>query len=126
MAMYNETGVITWKSEVTTGTSQKGEWKRMTIVLHCDNKPQGYEDIALSVFGADKVDTINSVGGARVKVTFSINAKEYNGKRFNDVSLFKIEKDEPVPAPSPAPAPQSFNNIPPQELEPKVDDLPFD
>lgn len=123
MAMYNETGVITWKSEVTTGTSQKGEWKRMTIVLHCDNKPQGYEDIALSVFGADKVDTINSAGGARVRVTFSINAKEYNGKRFNDVSLFKIEKDEPVPAP--APAPQSFNNIPPQELQPKDDDFPF-
>ena len=121
MAMYNETGVITWKSEVTTGTSQKGEWKKMNIVLHCDNKPQGYEDIVLSVFGADKVDTINSVGGARVRVTFSINAKEYNGKRFNDVSLFKIEKDE---QPAPSPAPQT-RNIPASELDPKDDDFPF-
>lgn len=125
MAMYNETGVITWKSEVTTGTSQRGEWKRMEIVLKRDNAAESYTDIVLRVFGADKVDLIQSLKeGEKVDVVFSVNMViSQKGSRFNDVSVYKIERHA-AQQPAPSPAPQT-KNIPASELDPKDDDFPF-
>lgn len=119
MAIINETGTIHYMSKVETGTSKAGnEWQKQTIVLSCQGKSSTY-NIALSVFG-DKVNDCKEFKvGAMVKVGFFINAREYNGKWYNDVSLFSIEY-----ADRPAQASQT-QNIPVEELDPKDDDLPF-
>lgn len=121
MALINETGVINYKSKVETGTSKAGkEWQKQTIVLTCRGKSADY-NIAFSVFG-DKVNDCNAFNlGEMVKVGFFINAREFNGKWYNDVSLYSIERAYQDAAPT---APQT-QNIPASELEPKDGDMPF-
>lgn len=125
MALITEKGVLTFKSEVETGTSKAGNpWARQTIVVSRDGVNAPYDKVALSVFG-DKVNDSNRCKvGDKVEITYSISAREYNGKWYNDISLFKIESESP--ASRPAPAPQT-KDIPAEDLDPAAhgDDLPW-
>lgn len=127
MALITEKGVLTYKSEVETGTSKAGNpWAKQTIVVSREGVNAPYDKVALQVFG-DKVNESNRLKvGDKVEVAYSISAREYNGKWYNDVSLFKIEAEVSGQKAStaPAPAPQT-KNIPSSELEPKGGDLPF-
>lgn len=125
MAFITEKGVLTYKSEVETGTSKAGNpWARQTIVVSREGVNAPYDKVALQVFG-DKVNDSNGCKvGDKVEVTYSISAREYNGRWYNDISLFKIESESPASRPAPAAAPQT-KNIPSSELEPQEGDLPW-
>ena len=45
-----------------------------------------------NVFGADKIRSFNLHVGDVVKVYLSINAHEYNGRWFNEISGWKVER----------------------------------
>lgn len=124
MALINETGVLAFKSEVETGTSKKGtEWSKMTIVVSVDNSKAPYDKVALSVMGAELNNVMDIKVGERVKFSYSVNANEYNGKWYNNVNLFRIEREAKV-----APAPQMAKPVQthtPEPLEPQTGDLPF-
>lgn len=125
MGLINETGVLTYKSDIQTGTSKAGNaWEKQTIVISCDNATAPYDKIALQVFGQE-VETIKGIKvGERVKVSFSISANEYQGKWYNNVGLFKIETEAAKPsrpANNTAPAPAAKA----ESLEPQQEDLPF-
>ena len=124
MALITEKGIITFKSEVDTGISKNGNsWSRQTIVVSREGIIAPYDKVALSVFGDKVVDSERCKVGDKVEITYSISAKEYNGRWYNDVSLYKIvSQDAPFvrPAQGAAPAADSF----PQDNEPQGD-LPF-
>lgn len=78
-----------------------------------------------SVFGEDKIKLYTLAVGSEVIVSFDINAREYNGKWYNDIRAWKVtpankpEQTQQQPTPSveiPAPTEDPADND---------DNLPF-
>lgn len=125
MALITEKGVLTYKSEVETGTSKAGNpWARQTIVVSRDGVNAPYDKVALSVFGDKVNDSERCKVGDTVEITYSISAREYNGKWYNDVSLYRIDLQEAKTQiwQRPAPAGEPF---PANCFEEQEGDLPF-
>lgn len=125
MALITEKGIITFKSEVDTGISKNGNlWSRQTIVVSREGIIAPYDKVALSVFGDKVVDSEKCRVGDKVEITYSISAKEYNGRWYNDVSLYQIVLQEASTraAQRPAPAGEPF---PANCFEEQKGDLPF-
>ena len=121
MGFITEKGVLTYKSEVETGTSKSGNtWQKQTIVVSRENVNAPYDKVALSVFGDKVNDSERCRVGDKVEITYSISAKEYNGRWYNDVSLYKIVSYAPFVRPAQEAAPAAFS----QDNEPQGD-LPF-
>ena len=126
MAFINDKGVLTWKSEVETGTSKNGNpWAKQTIVVSREGGNAPYDKVALSVFGARVDDTERCNIGDKVEVTYSVSAREYNGRWYNDISLYKIDPQVKAPVQSPAQVYYSSNATNEESLEPQPGDLPF-
>ena len=125
MALNYTKGTISHMSEVTSGTSKNGyDWARQTILIDIPGYQGSITKLSLQASN-EMVDELNNYNvGDKVEVGWSIYAREWNGKWYNNVDLVNI-KSLGVQADAPAPAPRSLNNIPAEELEPKSDDLPF-
>lgn len=122
MALYYTKGTISHMSEVTTGTSKNGrEWARMSIMLDIPGFQGSITKVIFQV-GTDRVDNVLEYKvGDKVEIGWSIYAREWNGKWYNNVDLVNIkfadaQKSTPLPAEEPAPA---------ADLEPQEGDLPF-
>lgn len=113
-------------SEVKSGTSQSGfEWQRMTLTLEI---PGFQGSVIKQVFSVSN-EAVNEVMqfniGDKVEVSWSMYAREWNGRLYNNVDLVKIKFQEdykaaPAAAPAPAPSPAL------QELtDNKENDLPW-
>ena len=129
-------------SEVQSGMSQKGNpWYRQTIVVDVAGYNGSFRKLALQASGDSVQDLANMQIGDKVDITYQVTAREYNGKWYNNVDLFRIElqNEEPVqqqvytqPVQQTQPAPrqrvrtQSSPLIPPGEnLSPVAGDLPW-
>ncbi len=87
------------------------------------------------VFGEDRIKQFNIQMGEDLTVSFDIDAHEFNGRWFNDVRAYNVQRGViPVAAPqgapmaSPSAAPQGTTSPFPPEQEPaggSTDDLPF-
>ena len=122
MALYTSKGTITDMSEVKSGKTQSGyDWARMTIVIEVPGFQGSTTKLALDVIGVDDIKEVSLLSaGDKVEVTWTIYARNWNGRWYNNVELFKIRKlDESKPS-EPAPAPIA------DELDPMSNnDLPF-
>ena len=131
MALNYTKGTISYMSEVTSGTSKNGyDWARQTILIDIPGIKGSITKLSLQASN-EMVDELNNYNvGDKVEVGWSIYAREWNGKWYNNVDLVNIKSQDPQteqsPARSsrPAPAPQNMN-ISASELEPQADDLPF-
>ena len=122
MALYYTKGTISHMSEVTTGTSKNGrKWARMSIMLDIPGFQGSITKVIFQV-GTDRVDNVLEYEvGDKVEIGWSIYAREWNDKWYNNVDLVNIksadaQKSIPFPAEEPAPT---------AELEPQEGDLPF-
>lgn len=94
------------------GVSKTGnEWKMQEYVL--ETHEQYPRKICFNVFGADKIAQFNIQVGEEVTVSFDINAREYNGRWYNDIRAWKVERGV-------APAPAAPYEAAPQVNAPKV------
>ena len=84
---------------VVTGTGAKGEWKKQTAVLETND--QYPKKVAFDMFN-DKIATFTN--GEEVTVHINIDAREWQGKWFNSVTAWKVEKGATVSHEEPAPA----------------------
>lgn len=150
MAFVKERGTIAVMSEVQTGTSQSGNtWSRQTIVVDVVGYNGNYRKVMLQASGNVVADLETMMVGDKVEITYQVTAREWNGKWYNNVDLYKIESTEekaqqPVAPSAPsAPAypqnPQNPQNpqprvrgrqqttplVPPGHNEPQPDDLPW-
>lgn len=94
MALYYSKGKISYISEVKTGTSQSGfTWKNCDVTL---DVPGFQGSITKQVFRAsgDKVDLVlqHKVGDS-VQIGFSLYAREWNNRLYNNVDLVVITED---------------------------------
>ncbi|MBP5393676.1 MAG: DUF3127 domain-containing protein [Bacteroidaceae bacterium] len=126
IAEFNERGGVSNR----TGN----EWKAKSYVLEV---PGDYpRKLVFDVFGTDRLAAFNIQIGETLTVSFDIDAHEYNGRWFNDVRAFRIDRGQAAPAaaptaapeasaqPAPAPQVESAATIP-FEAPSATDDLPF-
>ena len=131
IAEFNERGGVSSR----TGN----EWKAKSYVLEVPGEfPR---KMVFDVFGVDRLAAFNIQIGEQLTVSFDIDAHEYNGRWFNDVRAFRIDRGQAAPtaaAPEAAPqvqaaapvAPQAEAPVPPMDAAPfeapsATDDLPF-
>lgn len=94
------------------GVSKTGnEWKMQEYVL--ETHEQYPRKICFNVFGADKIAQFNIQVGEEMTVSFDINAREYNGRWYNDIRAWKVERGV-------APAPAAPYEAAPYEAAPQV------
>ena len=133
MALYYSKGTISYMSEITSGTSTSGrDWARMTIMIDIPGYQGSISKLSLQV-GTDRIGDVQEFKvGDKVEIGWTIYAREYNGRWYNNVDLVTIncqnqqteQRSVRSSRPAPAPAPQT-RNIPASELEPQEKDLPF-
>ena len=122
------TGKIIAALEPRSGVSKTSgsPWMTQEFVLETINE-QYPKKMVFNIFGEDKIQQAAISVGDVVVVSFDINAREYNGRWYNDVRAWRVSHDVPgnapvehapeaTPAAAPAPefAPSNDN-----------DDLPF-
>jgi hypothetical protein len=106
-------------------------WKTQDYVI--ETHEQYPRRMCFNVFGEDKISQMNIQVGDTLTVFFDINAREYNGRWYNDVRAWRIEPAGSTSAAPQAPvtpaAPSAPVAPPPTEVPEFTsmpeDDLPF-
>ena len=149
MALNYVKGIISHMGEIQQGTSQGGfDWARQVVVIDVASFNGTFSKIALTAQNQRVDDLQNYQIGDRVEVGYSVTAREWDGKWFNNVDLISInfldEVAQAAPAPVAQPAPVVRQAAPRQaaqrqvarparttplvppgtNLEPQDDDLP--
>jgi len=77
----------------TQGVSQRtgNSWVSQNYVIQ--TQEQYPKKICFKVFGSDRIAAFNIQNGEVITVCFDINANEYQGKWYNDVSCFSIKRN---------------------------------
>lgn len=96
MAIIKERGTIAVLGEVQSGTSQQGNpWYRQTIVVDVAGFNGSYRKVALQASGNVVGDLDGAAIGDKVEISYQVTAREWNGKWYNNVDLYKVEFLEP-------------------------------
>ena len=119
-------GTLVQKLPVQSGSSARGPWTKQEFILEY---PDGNftAKACFLAWGQDKVQDLGKYQvGDKVKVSFNLKSREYNGRWYNDLQIWKIA---PAGAPAqPAPQAQSAPQAPafPQAPAPTLEDMPAD
>ena len=123
------TGKIIYVGEARGGVSARtgNSWKTQDFVI--ETMEQYPRKCMFNVFGEDRLKEFNIQAGEVLTVSFDIDAREYNGRWYNDIRAWRVVRGA-VPAPGVAPvadipapaAPAAQTTAVASEPE---DDLPF-
>ncbi len=124
-------GTIRQKMGVQSGTSARGAWAKQEFVV--DFPDGNYTSQAcFTAWGQDQVQELDKYQvGDHVKVSFNLKSREFNGRWYNDLQIWRISPagaaQPAAPAPTPAaPAPvapaPTLDDMPGEDAQ---DDLPF-
>lgn len=120
-------GTIRQKMGVQSGTSARGPWAKQEFVV--DFPDGNYTSQAcFTAWGQDKVQELDKYQvGDRVKVSFNLKSREFNGRWYNDLQIWRIapagETQPAAPAyAQPAAQAPAGNQAP----APTLDDMPAD
>lgn len=111
------------------GISQRtgSEWKVQTYVL--ETQEQYPRKMCFDVFGADKIAQFAINIGDHLTVSFDIDAREYQGRWYNSIRAWKVERvaDQPAAPVADAPFPPVAEPAAPTDFSSgeSADDLPF-
>lgn len=115
---------------VQTGSTANGEWRKQEFVFeYFEHDTDRWSDkVVLSVMN-DSIEKYDLHTGDEVVIGFGHNYREWNGRYFNEVRMYKCEKvggvarqpeqEKPAEQPKPQQAQMDF------EEKGKDDDLPF-
>ena len=101
-------GTLSQKLSVQSGNSARGPWAKQEFILEY---PDGNftAKACFTAWGQDKVQDLGKYQvGDKVKVSFNLKSREYNGRWYNDLQIWKIAPAGAAAQPAPAqPAPQA-------------------
>lgn len=139
------TGVVKSVMPTQTGTSQSGKaWQKREFIIE-ENVGNYPNSLVITAFG-DRVEKLNTLRvGDCVTARFDTQVREYNGRVFNNITLYDIAQpqaqatQQPQQAYMGAPAqaiPQQYQAAPAQPYQPmpaqpmqqqgqRCDDMPF-
>ena len=127
------TGKVVRLGTLTEGTSARGPWRKQDLIIETEEQ---YPRTVCLTCWTNQIDEIQKfTPGQSIKAQIEISSREFNGKWYTDVRVWRFD---PVGAqPTAAPAPQAqplMHQTPPQAApaqeyyapaEDSVDDLPF-
>ena len=98
------TGKIIVACEPRGGVSQRtgNNWKMQEFVL--ETQEQFPRKCMFSVFGEDRLREFNIQVGEVVTVSFDVDAREYNGRWYNDIRAWRVQRGVVAAPGAPAPA----------------------
>ena len=121
-------GTLVQKLPVQSGSSARGPWTKQEFILEY---PDGNftAKACFLAWGQDKVQDLGKYQvGDKVKVSFNLKSREYNGRWYNDLQIWKIAPAGAQPTAQPAapaqPAPQAPAWT--QAPAPTLEDMPAD
>ena len=123
------TGKIIYVGEARGGVSARtgNSWKTQDFVI--ETMEQYPRKCVFNVFGEDRLREFNIQAGEVLTVSFDIDAREYNGRWYNDVRAWKVARGvAPAPGVAPVadiPAPAAPAAQPTTVASEPEDDLPF-
>lgn len=84
------------------GTSARtgNEWKVATYVL--ETMEQYPKKLCFEVFGIDRIQSMNIQLGEALTVSFDVDAHEYQGRWYNTIRAFAVNRGVAAPAAQPA------------------------
>ena len=95
-------GRIARKLPVQQGTSARGAWAKQEFIFEYQ-EGSFPSQICMNVWGEDKVRDLDKFQvGDKVKISFNLSSREYNGRWYTDVRAWRIE---PAGAPQAPQAP---------------------
>ena len=123
-------GTLAQKLPVQSGSSARGPWAKPEFILEY---PDGNftAKACFTAWGQEKVQDLDKYQvGDKVKVSFNLKSREYNGRWYNDLQIWKIAPAGAQPAAPAQPAPQArpAAQAPayPQAPAPTLEDMPAD
>lgn len=119
-------GTLRQKLAVQSGTSARGTWAKQEFILEF---PDGNftAQACFTAWGQEKVQELDKYQvGDKIKVSFNLKSREFNGRWYNDLQVWRISPAGAAEAPKPAPQP-NYGPAPVQDIPaPTLDDLPAD
>ena len=82
------TGKIIQIMQPQTGTSSKGPWEKQEIIVETDSQ---FQKKISCIIWKDKIIQDHIKIGAHLKISFDIESREYNGKWYTDIKVWKTE-----------------------------------
>ena len=124
-------GTLAQKLPVQSGSSARGPWTKQEFILEF---PDGNftAKACFLAWGQEKVQDLGKYQvGDKVKVSFNLKSREYNGRWYNDLQIWKIAPAGVAAQPAPAqPAPQARPAVQApawqQAPAPTLEDMPAD
>ena len=124
-------GTLAQKLPVQSGSSARGPWAKQEFILEY---PDGNftAKACFTAWGQEKVQDLGKYQvGDKVKVSFNLKSREYNGRWYNDLQIWKIAPagaqpaapaQQPAPQAKPAPQSAAWQQAP----APTLEDMPAD
>ena len=123
-------GTLAQKLPVQSGNSARGPWAKQEFILEY---PDGNftAKACFTAWGQEKVQDLDKYQvGDKVKVSFNLKSREYNGRWYNDLQIWKIAPAgaqpaapaQPAPQAKPAPQAPAWQQAP----APTLEDMPAD
>ena len=124
-------GTLAQKLPVQSGSSARGPWAKQEFILEY---PDGNftAKACFTAWGQEKVQDLEKYQvGDKVKVSFNPKSREYNGRWYNDLQIWKIAPagaqpaapaQQPAPQAKPAPQAAAWQQAP----APTLEDMPAD
>ena len=106
------TGRIIAVLEAKRGTSSKtgNPWMMQGYVIEVPGQyPRRF---AFTVFGEDKIKQLNIQNGEDLTIQFDIDAREYNGRWYNDFRAYNVIRGQQIPQPIQSIQMQPFSDLP--------------
>jgi hypothetical protein len=122
-------GTLRQKLGVQSGMSARGAWAKQEFILEF---PDGNftSQACFTAWGQEKVQELDKYQvGDRVKVSFNLKSREYNGRWYNDLQIWRIAPaGGDAPAAPVAPAYTAAPQAPAYQAPPapSLDDMPAD
>ena len=116
-------GRIARKMNVQSGTSARGAWSKQEFIFEYQegNFPS---QVCMHVWGDDKVKELDKYQvGDKVKVSFNLGSREFNGRWYTDVRVWRIEPVMAAQAAPKMPEPPMPTDVDLPEFS--ASDLPF-
>ena len=125
------TGKVVRLGALTEGTSARGPWRKQDLII--ETEEQFPKTVCLTCW-TNQIDEIQKFApGQTIKAQIDLSSREFNGKWYTDVRVWRFEPVGATTAPAAAPQPMMHQTppaaAPATEYFPpagdSVDDLPF-
>ena len=129
-------GKVVRLGNLTEGTSTRGPWRKQELIIETEEQ---YPRTVCLICWTNQIDEIQKFApGQTIKAQIEISSREFNGKWYTDVRVWRFDPVGATTAPAAAPAQPAqqpmMHQTPPvaapaQDFYPpaedSVDDLPF-